>query len=196
MKDDYIYGNYTIYKTGMVATSFNPDDEEKIIWEEKGLEGAVFGVYAKKDIEFNGAIYYKENELIEKITTNEEGYAATSNLLVGSYYLKEITAPYGYIISDKKISFEIKNNLANTGEIIKLEGNLMDDKCSLALSISKRMEESKIKDVKDAYKSVVFGLYAKEDILDYNGEILIPADTLIDTSHIDSKGDLIDLYTN
>lgn len=57
----------------------------------KKLEGAVFGVY-EKDADEN-------MHLIDKITTNKNGYAFSTKVAAGTYYVKELVAPTGYSLN-------------------------------------------------------------------------------------------------
>lgn len=70
------------------------------------LEGAVYGLYARQNIvhpDGNTSILYKENELVEMLITDELGQATVSGLYLGSYYLKEMKAPTGYVLSEEEI---------------------------------------------------------------------------------------------
>ena len=62
-------------------------------------------------------IYTDKNELIFTGTTDENGKVVIDNLKVGKYYILEKESATGYLISDEKIIFEIKDN----GEIVKAE---------------------------------------------------------------------------
>ncbi|MCI8396427.1 MAG: hypothetical protein HFJ52_01715 [Clostridia bacterium] len=68
------------------------------------MQGAVFGVYDEND------------NLIEEITTSEDGTAISTELPIGKYYCKELKtgSPY-YILNTDTYAFEIKTD----GEIIK-----------------------------------------------------------------------------
>ena len=50
------------------------------------------------------------------------------------------------------------------------------------------METLKDHEELNAYKDVIFGIYAREDIYDYMGNVAIPYGTLIDTTGIDELG--------
>ena len=56
-----------------------------------GLEGAQFGIYKDADC----------TQLIDVVTTNEKGYAVSTNVESGTYYVKELVAPTGYSLNDK-----------------------------------------------------------------------------------------------
>jgi len=54
------------------------------------LEGAVYGLYAAEDG------MYAQNELIASAQTDAGGQLKFTDILWGKYYIKEISAPYGY----------------------------------------------------------------------------------------------------
>lgn len=56
-----------------------------------GLAGAQFGIYKDADC----------TQLIDVVTTNENGYAVSANVEYGTYYVKELVAPTGYSLNDK-----------------------------------------------------------------------------------------------
>lgn len=62
------------------------------------LKGAVYGIYSDSGCK----------NLIQKMTTDANGYAKSAALVVGTYYVKEITAPKGYVISDKVHTLTVK----------------------------------------------------------------------------------------
>lgn len=61
------------------------------------LKGAIYGIYNTDGIE------------VARITTDENGYAKSGNILsYGSYYLKEITPSNGYYLDSSKYDFDSK----------------------------------------------------------------------------------------
>ena len=59
--------------------------------DAQGLAGAQFGIYKDADC----------TQLIDVVTTNENGYAVSANVEFGTYYVKELVAPTGYSLNDK-----------------------------------------------------------------------------------------------
>ena len=55
------------------------------------LADAKFGIYKDADC----------TQLIDVVTTNENGYAVSANVESGTYYVKELVAPTGYSLNDK-----------------------------------------------------------------------------------------------
>lgn len=62
---------------------------QKIDENGEPLAGAVFGIYKDSAC----------TQLVDKVTTNEKGYAVSTNVASGTYYIKEISAPAGYTLN-------------------------------------------------------------------------------------------------
>ena len=77
--------------------SFKKTDDSD---EKKPLAGAVFGIYSDRDC----------TKLVDTVTTNENGYASSSQVGYGTYYVKEITAPAGYALNSTV--FEVTSSWA------------------------------------------------------------------------------------
>ena len=74
--------------------------------KDKKLEGAEFGLYNEND------------ELIDTLTTDENGKATSDELYKGKYYLKELdTGSVYYLLNEDTFEFEIVNN----GETVPVE---------------------------------------------------------------------------
>ncbi|HDR7949077.1 TPA: Cys-Gln thioester bond-forming surface protein [Bacillus toyonensis] len=92
----------------------------KVGEQKEVLQGAVFDV-------FNSM-----NEKVGTITTNEQGIASLSGLEIGTYTLKEVKSPTGYVMNEQPQQIEVK-----TGEITrvtvqnnKVKGNIEIKKLS------------------------------------------------------------------
>lgn len=57
----------------------------------EALPGAVFGIYSDEAC----------TKLIDIVTTNEAGYAVSTSIAKGDYWIREIKAPAGYSLNDK-----------------------------------------------------------------------------------------------
>ena len=69
---------------------------------KKEIKGAVFGLYAKEDIQVGNQTLVKADTLIGKAETGEDGKATFSfDLPFGKYYVKELEAPAGYVSSEQ-----------------------------------------------------------------------------------------------
>lgn len=72
------------------------------------LEGAVFGLYAAEDIvNADGKVVVSKDTLVEKAVTGKDGKCVfVSNLPLGQYYVKEMEAPKGYVLSEEIFSLD------------------------------------------------------------------------------------------
>lgn len=74
---------------------------------KKEIKGAVFGLYAKEDIQVGNQTLVKADTLIGKAETGEDGKATFSfDLLFGKYYVKELEAPAGYVSSEQVLDVD------------------------------------------------------------------------------------------
>lgn len=104
-------------KVTSTSTSFTNDRQKVIIDLTKILEqnekfnigsndeilNVSFGLYADEDLKASNGTVIPENGLLEIITCNEKGKATfTTDLPIGSYYVKEISTDSHYILSEEK----------------------------------------------------------------------------------------------
>lgn len=70
------------------------------------VAGAVFGIYNKEDITADGKVIVEADTLLQEMTSDEKGQAGcTLDLPLGSYYVKELKAPAGYVSSNEVLNF-------------------------------------------------------------------------------------------
>lgn len=69
-----------------------------------GLADAKFGIYKDANC----------TQLIDVVTTNANGYAVSTNVESGTYYVKELVAPTGYSLNDKVYAITAKWDTATT----------------------------------------------------------------------------------
>lgn len=90
---------------------------EKVNMEDDSykLFGATFNLYEEGTGE-NGT----DRLILSNVTTNHDGIATLPNLFIGKkFYLQEVTAPEGYVKSDAKTYFTVKE-LENDGDVQKI----------------------------------------------------------------------------
>ncbi len=118
-------------KTEINLTKILEQDEKFNIGNNDEILNVSFGLYADEDLKAaNGTVIPKDG-LLEIITCDEKGKATfTTDLPIGSYYVKEISTDSHYILSDKKypVVFEYAGQdtaavhiLVNDGEPIENE---------------------------------------------------------------------------
>lgn len=89
------------------------------------------------DAEFT--IYDEAGNSVETLITDEDGYAISSDIILGDYTVKETKAPYGYILDDTSYEASITSN----GEVIQLnEGDpIVNEKIEGQIDLQKIDED-------------------------------------------------------
>lgn len=100
--------------------------------EANGLEGAVFGIYSDEACE----------NLIDQVTTDAHGYAVSSKVGAGTYYIKEIKAPAGYSLNET---------------VYKAEANWTSAKTEITETVTKREYTADKNEAKDGENAVQVG---------------------------------------
>ena len=74
----------------------------KPVFTECALSGAVFQVTATEDIvTADGTVHAKAGDVVAEIMTDENGYGETEPLYLGRYEVREIKAPFGYVMNSE-----------------------------------------------------------------------------------------------
>lgn len=183
-------GKIEIFKYGEVLTGFTSEDTEygtKYIpsYEIESLSDSVWEITALEDIVFNGEVKHYQGELIQTLTTTEEG-ALSEDLYPGKYLVKEVSAPVSYYIGNNEFEVELENDSQTVPFVQSYEG--YNDRQKYEVHIQKSLEENPYYYNEDAYKSVIFGIYSNEDVLNSNGDIILEKGSLVDFFGIDENG--------
>ena len=190
MEDISVKGQITVYKEGEVFTGIhqNDDGSYSFIYEEMPQSDTQFNIIADADImdpSNDGTVLYEKDEIVETITTGTDGYATSSELPLGAYRVEEIKVQDGMVLNKeiKKVTLEYEDQ---TVEVVYGEASFLNERQKIELNISKADS-----DTEKPLAGATFGLYAAEDILDYQGDLLLEKDTLIETSVSDKDGKII-----
>ena len=197
-------GKISVRKTGDIFTSVNmassayTDENGELVvnsttytpvFADGDLSGAVFQVIAVEDIvTLDGTTRAYAGDVVSEITTDENGYAETEPLYLGKYEVREIKAPYGYVLNNEPKDVE----LTYAGQEFEVRDTVNiafeNEYQSVRISLSKVMENDELFEIygKDYYTSVRFGLFAAEDITAADGSV-IPADGLISEVSLDEN---------
>ena len=163
-------------------------------------EGAAFEIYDSNNHRITMQYTYPQVTSIHTFYTNKEGYLITPERLPYGYYtLKEVQAPYGYVLDDTPIPFVISQENASTDTgvtVVKVKAKDMAQKG--VINITKTGEIfSSVEENNGIYtpkyrvgnlKSAVFEVYAAEDITTLDGTVRYDQGSLIDTITTDDDG--------
>lgn len=182
-------GIIKIIKSGEVFESvIKNQDIYQPVYKIKGLEGAVYEVVAAEDIyTLDGTLRVGKGEVVDTITTDENGCGESYELYLGKYLLQEVVAPYGMVIDSSEYEVVLDYDSQEI-ETVEKTVTLSNERQKAKISLVKKLEEtSKLNLGKDIIKEVSYGLYAAEDIISEDGAI-IPKDGLIEIMYSDEKG--------
>lgn len=167
---------------------------QKFVYEELGVEGAKFELYAKDTIyspdgaadeEGNPVIRYAKNDLITTLVTDADGKAVLNNLPLGSYYLKETVAGEHFVLNPEMKEFTL--TAEDDKQAVVYEGVVYkNERQKVEAAVEKKDAVSK-----EPLEGVVFGLYAAEDILSNQGNVMVEKGTLIEKKATDANGKVI-----
>ena len=151
------------------------------------LTDVTFEVYAKEDIKAADGVsddYYKADELVATITTDESGIATLDNLPLGIYYVKEVATAHGYVLDAEPVVVDLSYRDQNT-PIVIYDEDWQNHRQTVSINILK-----KEKDSDRVLGGGIFGLFAKEDIVSASGKVLIEADEVIELKSTDANGEI------
>ena len=163
-------------KVTNTSTSFTNDRQKVVIDLTKILEqdekfnigsndeilNVSFGLYADEDLKAaNGSVIPKDG-LLEIITCDEKGKATfTTDLPIGSYYVKEISTDNHYILSDKKypVVFEYAGQDVATVHISVNDGESIENEIIYGTIKGLKMDRETGENIAGA----LFGLFSNNE---------------------------------
>ena len=183
-------GTITVSKSGEVFSSVTEaDGMYQPIYEVQGLSGAVYEITAAEDIiTLDGTLRASKGEVVDTVTTDDDGTATSKELYLGRYEVKEVIAPYGMVKSDEVHAVELVY-AGQEIEVTEAATGFVNERQRVEIDLVKSLE------IDEAYGigkngeifDVTFGLYAESEIAAADGTV-IPADGLIEIVALDENG--------
>ncbi len=175
-------GILEVYKHGEKLASVT--GEKHFVYQDAPIAGAQFHVIAEEDIytqevsrellnqyqiDSKEYLLYKKGDLIETLTTDENGFAYAAGLYLGKYKLVEVTAGNGYVLNKREHIFEITPQEQNVSFDIE-HADYKNERQKLEIRVLKKDARTKA-----PLKGALYGLYAAEDFQDG----MVKKDTLL-----------------
>lgn len=183
-------GHIQILKTGQTfATVEESEGLFRPIFQEQGLKGALYEIYAAEDVKTpDGTVRYAKDTLVDTIRTDETGQGQSQPLYLGKYLLVEKEAPQGYVLDKEAhpISLTYAGQEISITSVGLSASNQLQE---ISLSLKKALEEDFHFTEKVDIRDVCFGLYAGEDIVAADGS-KIPQDGKIESLMVKADGSL------
>lgn len=185
-------GIIRLTKSGEIFSSvIETDGLYQPVFADKGLVGAVYEITAAEDIITpDGTLRYAKGTVVDTVTTDENGSAASKPLYLGKYTVRETKAPYGMVLNDEAKSVE----LTYAGETVKLtetSAEFYNERQKAEVSLSKILGKDETFGIGNNGEilSVQFGLYAAENLFAADGSV-IPKDGLLEVANCNENGNI------
>ena len=189
-----VMGRVTVEKTGEVltgATEIVGEDYTQLVprYEVRGLLGAVFDIIARKDIITpDGTVRAAAGTVVDTIPTTADGKAESKLLHLGDYYAVERTAPFGMVLNDREHDFSLTYEDQTTAIVVAQIG-AYNTRQKVKVTLSKDCEvPDDAPEGYNPYVGITFGLFAREDVLAFDGTVAIPAGRCIEYVSVDNAG--------
>ncbi len=183
-------GIIKISKTGEVfATVVDGKPLYQPVFEVRGLAGAVYEIRAAEDIVTpDGTTRYTAGEVVDTVTTGENGEAESKALYLGKYEITESEAPYGMVLNTEVHTAEL-TYAGQEIDITETASSFYNERQRVIISMSKVMEQNEAFEIgmNNELSAVTFGLFAENDLTAADGSV-IPAGGLVDILAFDSNG--------
>ena len=193
MKDDVPTGTIIINKNGEFLDKVTALDSvggwisHLFQYVTGSLKDVTFEVYALEDVKSadgESEDYYKKDELVATITTDDTGIAKISGLPLGKYYVKEKATVDGFVLDDEAREIDLTYRDQDTAEVT-YSADWQNNRQKAEVEVVK-----KEKDSDRVLEGAVFALCAKEDITGTDGKVILKADTVIEELATDKEGKL------
>lgn len=180
-----IFGRIKIYKTGEVPVRTEKyktkyQDFERIVFEEKPVKG----------IEFT--IYDATGNIVDVVTTTGEEYTTSKELPLGDYKVKETNTTAG-LVTDTT-TYSVSLTLDKNEEVIEAKVTVLNKAMGSEIAVYKIVESIKTEDGQEFttyftnIPGIIFGVFANQDLLDYNGNVLVTTGTCVGVAKTDDNG--------
>ena len=181
-----------ISKSGEIFFSaVEADGVYSLVFADKSLAGATYEITAAEDIITpDGTLRYAEGTVVDTLTTDENGNAASKALYLGKYTIRETKAPYGMVLNGTPKTVEL-TYAGETVEVTETAAEFYNERQKAALSLAKILGKDDTFNIGNNGEilSVQFGLYAAEDLFAVDGSF-VPKDGLLEIANCDENGNI------
>ena len=193
MKDDVPTGTIIINKNGEFLDKVTALDSvggwisHLFQYITGSLKEVTFEVFALEDVKSadgESEDYYKKDELVATITTDDTGIAKLSGLPLGKYYVKEKATVDGFVLDNEAREIDLTYRDQDTAEVT-YSADWQNNRQKAEVEVVK-----KEKDSDRVLEGAVFALCAKNDITGADGKVILEADTVIEELATDKEGKL------
>lgn len=182
-------GKITIRKKGEVLTGVTGEEGNlTFVYGNADFAGAEYNIYAAEDIYSQDKVtkVHKAGDLVESLTTGEDGSAVSKELYLGKYKVVEQNAPENLVIGKTEQERTQFVTLSYAGQNVELsQGETVFTNARPEISVNV-VKKSKHDDV--TLEGATFGLYVEEDLTAADGKVLVEKGSLVERAVSDREG--------
>lgn len=178
-----------VFSTVLVEENKGFSDRYTPVYETRGMKDAVYEIRAAEDIyTLDGTLRAAKGTVVDTVTTDESGKASSILLYLGKYEIVETQAPFGMVLNTESKTAEL-TYAGQEVAVTETSAGFYNERQKALVSLEKVMEQDEKFSIgmNGEVHSVIFGLYAAEDIQAADGTV-IPADGLIEVLEVQENG--------
>ncbi len=186
MSDVSVKGRIRIEKRGEVPVDFK---DGQFIYEERGIEGMNANIIAREDIldpSNDGTVIYPAGTLVDTVTTDEGGEALSKELPLGTYEIREVRAPDGYVLSDEVKTVELTYEDQETAVVYSEVQTITNERQKVKVTATKQDA-----DTQEYLAGAEISLYANRKVYNYDGEVILQPNDRIATAVTNADGEAV-----
>ncbi len=171
-----------IIKTGEVLTDYK---DGNFVFEEKGLPDMEVQIFAEEKIfDYMTGKTYQKGDLVKTVRTGKDGKISV-NLPLGKYRIHEYKAPLGFVLSSVD-QYVTLSSSSPTQTLVTASKSFYNERQKVKINAIKvdGMTQERL-------QNAVIGLYANEDIYNYQGKKLVDKGTLLLSKETDKNGNIV-----
>ncbi|MEG0579741.1 MAG: SpaA isopeptide-forming pilin-related protein, partial [Niameybacter sp.] len=188
-------GTISVEKNGEVFFGVNVSGDENSevmyqpVYKIEGMEGAVYEIKALEDIITpDGTLRYEKGQLVDTITTTQDGDVKSKKLYLGKYSVTEVKAPFGMTLSGETHNVEL-TYAGQEVAVTETGTSFYNERQKAEISLEKILEQNEEYHIgmNGEIKNISFGLYASKELVSSSGTA-IPEDGLIEVITLSENG--------
>lgn len=182
-------GKITIRKKGEVLTGVTGEEGNlTFVYGNADFAGAEYNIYAAEDIYSQDKVtkVHKAGDLVESLTTGEDGSAVSKELYLGKYKVVEQKAPENLVIGKTEQERTQFVTLSYAGQNVDLsqgETIFTNARPEISVNVVKKSEHDDV-----TLEGATFGLYVEEDLTAADGKVLVEKGSLVERAVSDREG--------
>ncbi|HJB05514.1 MAG TPA: Cys-Gln thioester bond-forming surface protein, partial [Candidatus Merdibacter merdigallinarum] len=186
MSDVSVKGRIRIEKRGEVLVDFK---DGQFIYEERGIEGMTANIIAGEDIadpSNDGSVLIQAGTVVDTVTTDEDGEALSKELPLGTYEIREVRAPDGYVLSDEVKTVKLTYEDQETAIVYSDVQTIADERQKVRVTATKQDA-----DTREYLAGAQISLYANRKVYNYGGVVILQPNDLVATAVTNADGEAV-----